>query len=349
MKRILIVNTQLPFAYGGAEYLAEQLQGKLCEYGYQADLVKIPFKWYPPEKIPEQIIACRLLDLTQASGREIDLIVGLKFPAYYIPHPNKILWVLHQFRQIYDLWGTAYQDIPSTPEGNAVRKIIIQSDNKFLQEAKKIYSISQVVSKRMKNYNNIESIPLYPPLDNLSEFQCAEPEDFLFYPSRINPIKRQSLAIESMKYVQTKVRLIIAGAVEQDIYWDHLKKLVAENYLEKKVVLLGHISQRKKCELLSRSIGCLNVSFGEDYGYVTLESFYSKKPVVTCNDSGGPLEFVENNANGIVCFPEPKDLACAFDKLFTEKEKTKKLGETGYEKLLSLNITWEKVINVLVQ
>ena len=348
MKRILIVNSQLPFAYGGAEYLAEQLQRKLSEYGYQADLVKIPFKWYPPEKIPEQIIACRLLDLTQASGQEIDLIIGLKFPAYYIPHPNKILWVLHQFRQIYDLWGTVYQDLPITPEGKTVRKIIIQSDNKFLKEAKKIYSISQVVSKRMKIYNNIESIPLYPPLDNISDFQCADPEDFLFYPSRINPIKRQSLAIESMKYVQTKVRLIIAGTVEQDIYWAHLKKLIEENHIEKRVVLLGHISQRKKFNFLSRSIGCLNISYDEDYGYVTLESFYSKKPVVTCYDSGGPLEFVENNVNGIVCLPEPKELACAFDKLFSAKEKSKKLGATGYEKLLSLNISWEKVIKVLV-
>ena len=27
-------------------------------------------------------------------------------------------------------------------------------------------------------------------------------------------------------------------------------------------------------------------------GYVTMESFLSKKPVITCSDSGGPLEFV---------------------------------------------------------
>ena len=41
--------------------------------------------------------------------------------------------------------------------------------------------------------------------------------------------------------------------------------------------------------------------FGEDsYGYVTLEAFHARKPVVTLSDSGGTLELVRDRRNGLV-------------------------------------------------
>ncbi len=44
--------------------------------------------------------------------------------------------------------------------------------------------------------------------------------------------------------------------------------------------------------------------FDEDFGYVTLEAFLARKPVVTCTDSGGPNEFVVDGVNGYVCEPD---------------------------------------------
>ena len=43
--------------------------------------------------------------------------------------------------------------------------------------------------------------------------------------------------------------------------------------------------------------------FDEDYGYVTLESFLAHKPVITTPDAGGPLEFVRDDDNGLICEP----------------------------------------------
>jgi hypothetical protein len=65
--------------------------------GHAAEIVAIPFKWCPPERIVEQALACRLLDVSEWRD-PIDRVIGLKFPAYLIPHPHKILWLLHQFR-----------------------------------------------------------------------------------------------------------------------------------------------------------------------------------------------------------------------------------------------------------
>jgi glycosyltransferase involved in cell wall biosynthesis len=348
MKRIIIANTQVPFSYGGAEYLAEWLQKKLIEYGHEAELVNIPFKWYPPERITEHILACRLLDLTQASGKDIDILIGLKFPAYYIKHPNKVLWIFHQFKQVYDFWGTKYQDIQSTPEGLRIRDIIIQSDNTFIREAKKIYTISKVVSKRLKDFNSIESTPLYPPLDGAEKFYCKDYSDYIFYPSRVNAAKRQALAIESMKYTKTGAQLIIAGKVEDVKYLNFLEDIISKNNLEGKVKLLGRIPQDDKIMLFANALGCLFIPYNEDYGFVTLESFYSRKPVITCTDSGGTGEIVDDEINGYIVSPEPQAIADAIDNLYSDREKARRLGANGHEKLLSLGISWDKVIEVLL-
>jgi len=349
MKKILILNSQVPFIYGGAEYLAEKLQKKICEYGHMAEIVKIPFKWYPLERIPEQILACRLLDLTQASSEDIDILIGLKFPAYYVKHPNKILWLFHQFRQVYDLWGTTYQDIPSTPEGLRIRDIIIQSDNTYLRESKKIYTNSKVVAKRLKNFNNIDATPLYPPLDDADKFYCDEFENYIFYPSRVNTIKRQALAIESMKYVKTDIKLIIAGKADNNNYINYLQTLIKKNDLQKRVSLIGEISQEKKISLFANALSCLYIPYDEDsYGFPTLESFYSRKPVITCSDSGGIWEIAENGINGYIVPPEPEAIANAMDELCANKDKAKKMGAAGYEKLLSLDINWDNVIRCLI-
>jgi glycosyltransferase involved in cell wall biosynthesis len=349
MKKIIIANAQVPFVYGGAEYLAEWLQKKIVEYGYKAELVKIPFKWYPPERIPEHILACRLLDLTQTLGDDIDVLIGLKFPAYHIKHPNKVLWLFHQFREVYDLWGTKYQGVPDTPEGRSAREIVIHSDNSFLKEARKIFTISKVVTERLRAYNGIDSTPLYPPLENPERFYCGEFSNYIFYPSRISTIKRQCLAIESMKFTGSRTQLIIAGTPDSPNYMKYLHELIEKNNLRGRVKVIGKISQDEKIKLFAEAVATLFIPYDEDYGFVTLESFYSRKPVITCADSGGPLEFVENGVNGYIVPPEPKAIASAIDEICSNKEKAKEMGKAGYDKLLSLNISWDNLIEVLIE
>ena len=142
---VAIVNNQAPFVRGGAELLAEWLHDKLEDYGHQAEIVRIPFQWNPSERIVDHMLATRLVRLAN-----VDRVVALKFPAYYVPHENKVLWLLHQFRQAYDLWGTRYQDIPNTPSGHRIRDAIIDSDRRYLGEANHIYTNSKIVGHRLK-------------------------------------------------------------------------------------------------------------------------------------------------------------------------------------------------------
>ena len=120
--KVLVVTSGVPFIRGGAEILADNLCQALSAAGHTAELIFIPFKHYPPSRIPEHMLACRLLDQTETCGVRIDRVIGLKFPAYLTPHPNKVIWLLHQHRTAYELWDHPMAgDLIHHPDGPVVR------------------------------------------------------------------------------------------------------------------------------------------------------------------------------------------------------------------------------------
>src|SRR5919202_487529 len=163
IRNILICTTQVPFTKGGAEAHVAGLRDAFNEAGYNAEVVALPFKWYAPAEIMRGALAWRLLDLTEANGRPVDLVVGMKFPAYTVAHPRKVLWVMHQYRAAYNLWGTPFDDLSTHPEGARIRDWIRHCDARFIPEARKVFANSRTVAERLRRYNQIESEPLYHP------------------------------------------------------------------------------------------------------------------------------------------------------------------------------------------
>lgn len=343
--RIVVVNTQVPFVRGGAELLAEALRDKLVEHGHHADLVRIPFRWYPPEHILEHVLAARL-----TSFHSVDRVIAFKFPAYCIPHESKVVWLLHQFRQAYDLWGTKHQDLPSTQEGLRIRDAIISMDNTSLREAKRIFTNSRVTSERLWHGNQVESTVLHPPLWDTSGYRCEPAADYVFAPSRITDLKRQDLLVESMAYVRSDIRLLLVGTPENGEMLDRIKRLIKTRRIADRVELITRwISEKEKKDFFARAVACAYIPYDEDsYGYVTLESYQSRKPVVTCADSGGTLEVVEDEHTGYVVPPDPEAIAEALDRLRSDPSNAAGLGEAGYERIRELRISWATVIESLV-
>lgn len=342
--KILIVSTIVPFVEGGGSLIVDWLTETFKKYGYDTDVLKLPFHSYPPEMM-EQMLALRLLDLSDYA----DLLIAIRTPSYIISHPNKVVWFIHHHRGAYDLWGTPYQDIPSTQEGFKIREAIIRTDNIYLREAKKIFTNSKVMSDRLKKFNNLESEVLYPPLMNADSYYCSNYGDYIFYPSRITTAKRQALAVESMKYTKSGVKLIIAGKPDVPAELDRIKSIIEKNKLEDKVEIIGRwISQEEKIELLANSLGCVYIPLEEDsYGYVSLEAYQARKPIITCSDSGGTREIVENGIGGFILPPDPIAIAGAMDTLFYNNNLSKKMGEAGFAKMRSMNISWDHVVKRL--
>jgi glycosyltransferase involved in cell wall biosynthesis len=346
--RIAIATVQVPFVRGGAEVHAEGLREALRAQGHEVEIVTMPFKWHPPERILDHMLMCRLLDLTECSGRVVDRVIGLKFPAYLIPHPQKILWILHQHKAAYELWDHPLNDLDQFPNGSKIRRAIHQADRQFIPEAKKIFTNSATVSERLKKYCDIESVPLYHPPQHAERFYSAEAEDYLFFPSRLAPDKRQSLVLQAMVHTCHPVRLRFAGTADAPYYADELKLLASKLNLEHRVEWLGHVTEEGKFRHYAHARGVVFPPLDEDYGYVTLEAMLASKPVITCEDSGGPLEFIRHEETGLIAKPTPEGLASAMDKLWSDREQAKKLGESGRAHYLALHISWSEVVKRLL-
>jgi glycosyltransferase involved in cell wall biosynthesis len=342
--KIAIVNNQAPFVRGGAELLAEWLHDKLEQYGHEAEIVRIPFQWNPPERIVDHMLAARLLRLVN-----VDRVIALKFPAYYVPHENKVLWLLHQFRQAYDLWGTPYQDLPGTPTGHRIRNAVMDADRRYLQEAKRIYTTSKTVGHRLNLYSGVESKVLFPPLLDPEPYDCEDYGDYFFFPSRITAGKRQHVAAEAMANLTSSARLIIAGQPETPMDLERLMSVIHEHALEGRVEVIPHwITDQEKLRLLAGARGVVYPPFGEDYGYVTLEAFHACKPVLTFSDSGGTLELIKDGHNGYVC-EGTAELAEAIDELTEDRALTERLGRAALDTIDKLEISWDRVIRCLTQ
>jgi glycosyltransferase involved in cell wall biosynthesis len=344
--KIAILNVQVPFIRGGAEILAESLQEELIKRGHEVDIIKLPFKWYPSESIIDCIMMARMVDVREVNGQKIDLVIALKFPAYYVKHENKVLWICHQHRQAYELWNTEYGDLHNMTFGEKVREMIHDCDNKFIPEAKRIFTIAHTPSNRLLEYNTIHAPPLYPPPKDFEKFRFGEFGDFIFYPSRIDTIKRQILLVSALKYCKTPVRVVLSGKGEKVIL-DKLNSIAIKDKTTERIEIKGFISEDEKIDLYSRSLGVYFGPYQEDYGYITLEAFFSGKPVITHPDSGGPLEFV-NSDNGFIVEPTPQSIAEVMDYLYTNRDTAKKLGKNGFELMKKLEINWDHVIERLV-
>jgi glycosyltransferase involved in cell wall biosynthesis len=347
--RILIATTQTPFVRGGAEAHAEGLQAALEAAGHQAELVRLPFKWYPPERILDQILATRLFDVTESFGTRIDRVIGLKFPAYLLPHPSKVLWILHQYRTAYELWGTDLCDLMHYPNGQEVRDAIHAADRAFIPEARAVYGNSRNVSERLKRFCGIDSQPLYHPPPSAELFRSAAAEDFLFFPSRINATKRQRLVVEALALCREPVKVRFSGQADEGAYEADIRSRVEAANLSDRVLFLGMLDDEAKRDLYARCLGVVFPPVDEDYGYVTLEAMLARKPVITCTDSGGPLEFVRHGETGLAVDPTPAALAQAMDRLWSDRATAARWGEAGREHYERQNITWQHVVATLTR
>lgn len=346
--RIVVATAQVPFVSGGAEVHADSLVKALQLAGHSVEIVAIPFKWYPSDKILDAMLVSRLLDVTESNGKKIDLVIALKFPAYLIPHPNKVLWLLHQYRDAYDLWGTPFCGLAKYANGSQVRQAIIKADNQVFEEYKAIYTNSQNVAKRLHKFNQVAGIPLYHPPKNAEVFYCDNDQDYLFFPSRLNPTKRQEMVLQAIALTDPSVRVVFAGEAADNTYDRKLLHLAEQLGISNRAIFVGRISEEEKIKYYAEATGVIFPPFDEDYGYVTLEGMLAAKPIITCTDAGGPLEFIRHQETGLVAEPTPESLALTMEKLWNNRTQAAELGRAAQAHYHSLNITWPNVVEKLL-
>ena len=345
MKRIVVCEAQVPFVHGGAEVHVRELLRELQARGYEAELVSVPFKWYPKEEILPHAASWRLLDLSESNGRPIDVVIATKFPTYFVRHPNKIAWLIHQYRAAYELCGTPYSDFGHNESDVGLRDTLIRLDTEMLGECRHIYANARNTANRVTRYNGLAAEALYHPPKLAARLGAATPAygDFVLSVGRIESVKRVDLLVAAMARVDKPIRLVVAGDGTQR---QNVERVAADAGVSDRVDFLGAIDDERLLDLYREALAVLYPPYDEDFGYVTLEAFLSRKPVLTASDSGGPNEFVVDGVNGLVRPPDAAAFADAINDLARDRRRTAAMGDAGYER--ARTVTWDGVIERLL-
>lgn len=338
--RILICGTQIPFARGGAEALVQSLQEQLQQRGFDVERVVLPFAWAPRVQIFRSAMAWRLLDLTAAGEVPVDLVICTRFPSYAVRHPNKVVWLIHQFRQVYELLDTEFSDFKETSEDQAAIEMVHRLDRSALSEARRLFTISGNTASRLKRYLDLDAQPLYPPSPLREALTPGESGEYILSVGRLDPMKRTDLLIAGLARARGPLRAMVVGEGPE---LESLRELSGRLGVDDRVEFVGRVDDEKLATLYSGALGVFYAPFDEDYGYVTVEAFHSGKPVITSADSGGVLEFVEHDVTGLVAKrPTAEAMAALLDRLWNEREEAAAMGERGLASVADMD--WDHVV-----
>ncbi len=351
MANILVLGVKIPFNRGGADTLVSTLVRELKSRGHDADTVDLPLSFKTKEHFLSQAAMWRALELDELGGRKVDLVIATKFPSYYARHPKKSLWLVHQHRSAYELYSTRFSDFSDDPRDEALRQMIIEGDTKSIAECKYISGISKNVVDRLDRFNGLKGSVLYPPLPLGDKYQSGEQGNYILSVGRLCTIKRVDLAIKALPTIHNFIKLKVVGTPDEAGVMEYFKNEIDKHHLWDRVEFLGRVSDDELLKLYSNSLAVYYAPYDEDYGYVTLEALASSKPVITANDSGGVLEFIRHEDNGLITEPTTDSIGRAVNRLVEDKEFAAKLGNRGRKSIEEIGLHkhgWDEIVDGLL-
>jgi glycosyltransferase involved in cell wall biosynthesis len=332
-----VLRPQVPFARGGAEIFTDTLVDELRVRGHEADLVSVPFKWYPGARVLTQAFLWRMLDLADVDGRAIDVVVPTKFPSYLVRHRDKRVWLVHQFRQAYELDGTELGQFGPSPEDRALRRKVQELDRIALAEATRLFATSRNVAARIEASTGLAAEVLPHPPQEL-DYRCHSYGDFVLSVNRLDRAKRIDLLLDAVAR-DSAIEVVIAGDGPDR---SRLERLASERGLNGRARFVGKVSEGELADLYARCLAVYYAPVDEDYGMVPLEAFLSEKPVLTTTDAGGPLEVVADGSTGLVVSPDAAEIARALGWLREHRDEAASYGRAG--KAIASEVTWDRAI-----
>jgi glycosyltransferase involved in cell wall biosynthesis len=345
MARIAVLTSSPLFVEGGHLVMARALVRALRDAGHDSELVLTPQNRFGRQG--SAYLATWLTDVEVGhNGQRIDQVITLRYPSFAVRHPVHVCWLNHTMREYYDQWEAFSAPLSwkgRIKEGSR-RQLIHWADKWLLtRNVRKLFTISRTVQKRLECWGNIAAQVLHPPPPQ-RQYRCDEYENYIFAVSRLAPLKRLSLLIDALARPEAiDLTCLIAGEGEEQ---RALQDAIERRGLSSRVHLLGRISDDELLNHLARCRAVCFPPFDEDYGFVTVEAFASRKPVITCTDSGGAAELVVDFVNGRVCSPHPESLALALRDVMDEPAKARQMGEAGYEQIAQLS--WERALKQLI-
>jgi len=280
----------------------------------------------------------------------------------YRPHVRSVAQHLRQCGHYYDLVILSRLDTASRFLGTArrfcpsARLVYDTVDLHYLREQRLAALTGDDAMQKWSQLREREelalsSTPLYHPPFQAERFFCAPAADYVFFPSRLETLKRQDLLIEAARHVATPVKFLLAGDGGQ---WSRYQSLIDSYQLGERVRLLGRITEAEKRVFYANALAVFYGPRDEDYGYVTLEAM-----LATCRLTVAPLRYgagVKGKVNqslahgvpvvatsqgaegmflvdeeSILIADKPQDFAAAVLRLYREPALWQRLSNAGLE------------------
>lgn len=341
--RIAVVTSSPPMAEGGHMVIARSLVQALREAGHSAEIVVTPQNRFGRQA--SAYIATWLTDVGSSDDKPIDQVISLRYPSYAVRHPRHVCWLNHTMREYYDLWDrfSGRLSAPAVLKERVRRGAIHAVDHYLLKRnVSRLFVQSRTVQRRLSIWPDLETTVLYPPAPQ-RPYRCDEYGDYIFMVSRLTSLKRADLLIEALAQPEAlHVRAVIAGDGEER---GRLQQMISKLGIGDRVTLAGRLDDEEMLTHLARCRAVCFPPFDEDYGFVTVEAFASRKAVVTCRDSGGPAELVEDNVTGFITEPDPKSLAIALGRVMNDQAAARRMGEAAFAAGARLN--WADTVTQL--
>ena len=324
--------------------IARELTRALVEAGHQAHVIVTPQN--PFGQQASAYVATWLTNVRSTEGQPIDQVITLRYPSYAVRHPRHVCWLNHTMREYYDLWDRFSATL--SPQGRVkerARRAAIHAADRYLltRNVDRLFFQSETIRARYRAWRSLRAEVLHPPAPQRA-YRCDGYGADFFLVSRLTALKRADLLIRALAMPEgAGLTCVIAGAGDES---SSLKILARDAGVASRVTFLGRIDEE---ELLRRLATCRAVVFPplqEDYGFVTVEAFASRKAVVTCRDSGGPAEVVEDEVTGLIVDPAPQALARALRRLADDASLAERLGRAAHAR--GAQLRWSAAVEKLV-
>ncbi len=257
-----------------------------------------------------------------------DLAISNSFLASYYCYRKKIPYVIylhHPPNFLYFKSKEEEKEWVNSPKrylawlgGKIIGNYLRSMDKKAVKNAKELFVNSKFTKKRIKNIYGRDAKVIYPTKNDVFKILKTKKKEFIYSHGRVIPDKKFEYAIQAMKHIPNK-NLIISGGVNKE-YKNKLENVIKKLNLQKRVKILGRISEEKLIKLYNEAKVFVLTAPNEDFGIVPIEAMSCGTPVVAWNDGAGPTETVVENKNGFLAKPyDIKDLVEKIKKAYNKK------------------------------
>ena len=324
--------------------IARELTQALRDAGHAADIVVTPD--YGFGRQARAYLATWRTDVSRVDGHPVDQVISLRYPSYAVRHPHHVCWLNHTMREYYDLWPHWRADLGLKGRVKEyTRRTLIRSADRYLltRNVTRLFVQSQTIQRRLAMWPSLKTTVLYPPAPR-RDYRTDGYEGYFLFVSRLTPLKRADLALGALaEPIAAGARLVVAGDGGER---EPLERRAAALGVRDRVTFAGRVTDAQMLDHLARCRAVIFPPLQEDYGFVTVEAFASRKAVITCADSGGPAELVQDGVSGFVCEPTPASIAAALQRLAADAPLAERLGAAAFA--AGARLTWPETVRTLV-